>query len=43
MPRADVRRLHAEKFGVYGVRMVWRQFVREGMPVARCMVARLMR
>jgi putative transposase len=43
MLRAEVRRVHAENFGVYGVRKVWRQLGREGMPVARCAVARLMR
>jgi transposase InsO family protein len=31
------------KFGVYGVRKVWRQLGREGKKVARCTVARLMR
>lgn len=30
-------------FRVYGVRKVWRQLCREGITVARCMVARLMR
>ena len=43
MLRAEVRRVHAENFGVYGVRKVWRQLVREGTSVARCTVARLMR
>jgi hypothetical protein len=33
----------AENFAVYGVRKVWRQMIREGVPVARCTVARLMR
>jgi putative transposase len=33
----------AENFAVYGVRKVWRQMMREGVPVARCTVARLMR
>jgi transposase InsO family protein len=41
--QAEVRRVHAENFGVYGVRKVWRQLGREGTPVARCTVARLMR
>ena len=41
--RAEVRRVHAENLGVYGVRKVWRQFGREGTPVARCTVARLTR
>jgi putative transposase len=40
---AEIRRVHAENFGVYGVRKVWRQLGREGLPVARCTVARLMR
>ena len=43
MPRAEVRRVHAENFGVYGVRKVWRQHVRTRTPVAHCTVARLMR
>jgi transposase InsO family protein len=43
MLRAEVRRVHAENSGVYGVRKVWRQPGREGTPVARCTVARLMR
>jgi transposase InsO family protein len=41
--RAEIRRVFAENFGVYGVRKVWRQLGREGTPVARCTVARLMR
>ena len=32
-----------EKFAVYGVRKMWRQMLREGIAVARCTVARLMR
>ena len=32
-----------ENFQVYGVRKVWRQLRREGIEVARCTVARLMR
>lgn len=39
----EVRRVHAENFGVYGVRRVWRQMKREGFEVARCTVCRLMR
>ncbi len=34
---------HAEHFGVYGARKLWRQLQREGIPVARCTVERLMR
>ena len=32
-----------ENFRAYGVRKVWRQLHREGIAVARCTVARLMR
>jgi putative transposase len=39
----DIRRVFEENFGVYGVRKVWRQMLREGTRVARCTVARLMR
>jgi transposase InsO family protein len=39
----EIRRVFAENFGVYGVRKVWRQLQREGVAVARCTVARLMR
>ncbi len=35
--------MFAENLNVYGVRKVWRQLQREGVPVARCTVARLMR
>ena len=41
--RAEIRRVFEANFGVYGVRKVWRQRGREGMSVARCTVARLMR
>jgi len=41
--KAEVRRVHAENFGVYGARKVWRQLGREGISVARCTVERLMR
>ena len=34
---------HREHFGVYGARKLWRQLTREGIPVARCTVERLMR
>ncbi len=39
----EIMRVHAENFGVYGCRKVWRQLLREGVKVARCTVARLMR
>jgi putative transposase len=41
--RAEIRRVHEVNFGVYGVRKVWHQLRREGIPAARCTVARLMR
>ena len=41
--RPEIARVHAENFGVYGARKVWRQLRREGLDVARCTVARLMR
>ena len=40
---AEIRRVFDENFGVYGARKVWRQLQREGIEVARCTVARLMR
>ncbi|MBI5231029.1 MAG: IS3 family transposase, partial [Coriobacteriales bacterium] len=39
----EIRRVHADHFGVYGARKVWLQLNREGIPVARCTVERLMR
>ena len=39
----EIRRVHRENFGVYGVRKVWRQLAREDIRVARCTVERLMR
>jgi len=39
---AQIRRVHADNFGVYGARKVWRQLAREGTAVARCTVERLM-
>jgi transposase InsO family protein len=41
--RVEIRRVFDENFQVYGVRKVWRQLAREGIAVARCTVARLMR
>jgi putative transposase len=41
--RPQIRRVHAENFGVYGARKVWRQLGREDIVVARCTVERLMR
>ena len=39
----QIRRVFDENFGVYGVRKVWRQMQREGVSIARCTVARLMK
>ena len=39
----EIRRVHGDHFGVYGARKVWLQLNREGIPVARCTVERLMR
>ena len=41
--RGEIWRIWEENFRVYGVRKVWRQLGREGISVARCTVARLMR
>jgi putative transposase len=40
---ARIRRVHADNYGVYGARKVWLALNREGIPVARCTVERLMR
>ena len=40
---STIRRVWQENFQVYGVRKVWKQLKREGVGVARCTVARLMR
>lgn len=41
--KPEIARIFAENFAVYGVRKMWRQMMREGVPVARCTVERLMR
>jgi putative transposase len=41
--RAKIRLVHESNFGVYGSRKVWHQLRRDGDPVARCTVERLMR
>jgi putative transposase len=41
--RSAIRRVWEANFRVYGVRKVWRQLRREGIDVARCTTARLMR
>jgi putative transposase len=43
MLKGEVQRVFEENFRVYGARKVWRQLGREGIAVARCTVARLMR
>jgi putative transposase len=39
----QITRVHEDNYGVYGARKVWLALNREGTPVARCTVARLMR
>jgi putative transposase len=41
--KPEIARVHADNFGVYGARKVWRQLNREGIVVARCTVRRVMR
>jgi putative transposase len=41
--RGEIRRVWQANFAVYGVRKVWKQLQREGIAVARCTAARLMR
>src|ERR1700751_4556383 len=41
--KIEIGRVYDANFRVYGVRKVWRQLGREGIAVARCTVARLMR
>lgn len=41
--RMLISRVHADNYGVYGARKVWLALNREGTPVARCTVERLMR
>jgi putative transposase len=41
--KAAIARVHGENYGVYGARKVWLALNREGIPVARCTVERLMR
>ena len=38
----EIRRVHEANYGVYGPRKVWLALNREGVPVARCTVERLM-
>jgi putative transposase len=41
--KVKIRHVHAEHFGVYGVRKLWHQLRRQGIRVALCTVERLMR
>jgi len=41
--KIQIARVHGANFGIYGARKLWRQLHREGTPVARCTVERLMR
>jgi transposase InsO family protein len=41
--KPEIARVFAENFAVYDVRKVWRQMMREGFPIARRTVERLMR
>uniref|UniRef100_UPI003EBF35A2 IS3 family transposase n=1 Tax=Streptomyces sp. 1222.5 TaxID=1881026 RepID=UPI003EBF35A2 len=41
--KEKIAQVHADNFGVYGAHKVWRQLNRQGIPVARCTVRRLMR
>ncbi len=41
--RVAIARVHEANYGVYGPRKIWLALNREGMPVARCTVERLMR
>jgi putative transposase len=40
--KAEIARVHAVNYGVYGARKVWLALNREGIAVARCTVERLM-
>ncbi len=41
--KVEIQRVYDENQGVYGVRRVWRQLLREGISVAGCTVTRLMK
>ena len=41
--KAAITRVHRDNYGAYGARKVWLALNREGIPVARCTVERLMR
>jgi putative transposase len=41
--KPEIRRVFDQNYGVYGADKVWAQLRREGIPIARCTVERLMR
>ena len=41
--KVEITRVHKDNYGVYGARKVWLALNRDGVPVARCTVERLMR
>jgi putative transposase len=41
--KAEIRRVHAANYGVYGARKVWRALNREGIAISHCRTSRLMR
>ncbi|KQI67423.1 hypothetical protein AN189_15925 [Loktanella sp. 3ANDIMAR09] len=41
--KLEIERVFEESLSVYGVRKVWHQMRREGLDIARCTVARLMK
>jgi putative transposase len=41
--KTEIARVHQGSYGVYGARKVWLALNREGIPVARCTVERVMR
>jgi putative transposase len=43
MLKVEIDRVYRANYAVYGARKVWLQLNREGIPVARCTVERLMR
>ncbi len=43
MLKPEIRRVWMQNFQVYGAKKVWKQLNREGITVARCTVARLMK
>ena len=38
-----IKQIHAANYSVYGARKIWHELHRQGLPVARCTVERLMR